>query len=96
MNIQLSFDTEKDNLEDLKKVCAILQEVINRKEKKLPISELDICNAKYKEDKPIQVMNKPRTEQPKKEMKTQGGCRFIPYEDMSDTMANIFQKKKRI
>jgi len=94
MKIQLNFDTEKDNLDDIKKVCAILQEVIRRRENKMPISEIDLCNVKYKEENKIQPEKKPVSEQPKN-TKTCGGCRFVPYEDLTETMNSIFKGKKR-
>lgn len=115
MQIQLSFETDKDSVDDLKKVCAILQEIIRRRENKVSISEIDICNAKYNDNShftapsyqqqayqqpyPAPVMQpqyqqQQASQQPKKEIRTAGGSRFMPYEDMSATMANIFSGKK--
>jgi hypothetical protein len=95
MNIQLNFDTDNDSLDDLKKVCAILQEVINRREKKIPLNEVDLCNVKYNEPKQ-EVQSKEQSSKPQQSSKpkTSGGCRVIPYEDMSDMMAKIYGKKR--
>ncbi len=119
MQIQLSFETDKDSVDNLKKVCGILQEIIRRRENKVSISEIDVCNAKYNDNAqftapsyhqppqqqpyPQQYQQQPMMQQPypqqapqlpKKEVRTAGGSRFMPYEDMSATMANIFSGKK--
>lgn len=125
MQIQLNFETDKDSVDDLKKVCAILQEIIKRRENRMSVSEIDICNAKYNDNaqysapsyqQPVQPQAYPPQQQacpqqmqqpypqqyqqpvqqpqPKKEIRTAGGSRFMPYEDMSATMANIFSGKK--
>ena len=38
------------------------------------------------------VQEAPKPEEKKPEDKTSGGCRVVPYEDMTDTMSNIFSK----
>lgn len=95
MNIKLSFDTEKDNLDDLKKVCAILQEIIRRRENKMPLSEINLCNVKYKEEPKVIQQDKKQVFEQSKNTKIHNNYRFVPYEDISDTMNNVFKGKKK-
>ncbi len=47
MQIQVSFDTEKEDVADLKKLCAVLQTVIFRREGRLPLEPEHINEASY-------------------------------------------------
>ena len=47
MQIQVSFDTDKEDLADLKKLCAVLQTVIFRREGKVPLKPEDLNQAVY-------------------------------------------------
>lgn len=47
MQIQVSFDTEKEDVADLKKLCAVLQTVIFRREGRLPLESEHIKEATY-------------------------------------------------
>jgi len=81
MEVRIAFDTEKDSIEDLKKLVAGIQELIDRKEKEL-----------YKE-KPQQTAQ----QTPIREGKTVGGCRIVPYDKkIEETMSQIFSGKSRL
>lgn len=47
MQIQVSFDTDKEDLADLKKLCGVLQTVIYRREGKLPLAAEHLNDAAY-------------------------------------------------
>lgn len=47
MQIQVSFDTDKEELADLKKLCGVLQTIIYRREGKLPLNSESLNEAAY-------------------------------------------------
>ena len=47
MQIQVSFDTDKEEIADLKKLCAVLQTIIYRREGKLPLPPEALNEAVY-------------------------------------------------
>lgn len=75
MQVNLSFDTEKESLGNLKELVDALQKLINHREGKT---------------------SSPASVQPQKpaQDKTAGGCRVIPYEDMSGKMSDIFSGRR--
>lgn len=82
MEVKISFDTEKESIEDLKKLVAALQDLIAKKEK-LP-NNTSI----------VQSYQKVEINKPKEEVMTRGGGRVIPYEDMSDSLSRIMSGRK--
>ncbi len=79
MQVNLSFDTEKENIDNIKKLVEALQHLIASRE-----------------GKPIQASQVVTAQTPSQHVpdKTGGGCRVIPYEDMSGKMANIFSGRR--
>ncbi|MBT3323700.1 hypothetical protein HN681_00705 [archaeon] len=76
MQVKISFDTENESLDNLKKLVEALQKLIAHREGK-PISQ------------------ETKKEEPKKNVsKTGGGCRVIPYEDMSGKMAELLSGRR--
>ncbi len=59
MQIQVGFDTDKEELADLKKLCAVLQTIIYRREGKLPLTSEVINEANYNPTQfaPVQESN---------------------------------------
>ncbi len=118
MQIQVSFDTDKEDVSDLKKLCAVLQTVIYRREGKLPLAPENLNDAVYNPAQfaPVQesssmhapsiqgqfeAVSPPSYEQPAqakkpepKEGRTSGGCRVVPFEDMTNMMSKIYSGKK--
>lgn len=47
MQIQVTFDTDKEEIDDLKKLCAVLQTIIYRREGKLPLGPEHLNEAEY-------------------------------------------------
>ncbi len=76
MQVKLSFDTENESLDNLKKLVEALQKLISHREGK-PISQ------EIKKEEPKKVASK-----------TGGGCRVVPYEDMSDKMASLLSGRR--
>lgn len=118
MQIQVSFDTEKEELADLKKLCGVLQTIIFRREGKLPLTPESINESVYNSEQcaPVQesrtmhapsiqgqfeAVSAPSFDQPvqarkpeSKEGRTSGGCRVVPFEDMTNMMSKIYAGKK--
>ena len=88
MEVKISFDTEKENLEDLKRLVAALQDLINKREKANslgnPLAASNIKTPSQIKAETVQV----QAQQDPKEYK--GTCRVVPYEDMSGTVSKIF------
>lgn len=81
MQVNLSFDTEKEEVENLKKLVDALQQLI--------------CSKTGQQYQP-QQQGAPQPAAPPKPVpsQTSGGCRVIPYEDMSSKMANVFSGRR--
>jgi len=76
MKVNIQFDTETENLDNLKKLVNALQELIDHREGK-------------------KVETSQTKEEPKRcSAKTSGGCRVIPYEDMSAKMSAILYGRR--
>ncbi len=94
MEIKISFDTEKESIDDLKKLIISLQDLIAKREK---ASSLDNPLATSTLTKPSQVklgVQQPQTNVQIKPGLTNGGSRVIPYEDMSGILSKIVSGKK--
>lgn len=81
MQVSLRFDTETESIENLTKLVDALQKLIA-----------------HRTGKPI-PNNSQNTSQPKEAPKkvtsrTGGGCRVIPYEDMSEKMTSLLSGKR--
>ena len=93
MEVRITFDTEKENLEDLKKLVLSLQDLIKKREKAVTYSNpLATSNIKT----PSQV--KLESNNPKPQIETQqqtsgftsGGGRVIPYDsEVSNSLSKI-------
>ena len=76
MQVKISFDTENESLDNLKKLVEALQKLIVHREGE-PISQ------ETKKEEPKKVASR-----------TGGGCRVIPYEDMSGKMAELLSGRR--
>jgi len=75
MIVNLKFDTEKDSIEDFRKLRAYVEEIIAEKEGSAPKADAQGQDAQRK--------------------RTQGGCRVIPYQDLSDELFSLCSKRKK-
>lgn len=96
MQVQIAFDTEKESLEDLKKLAMAIQDLISEREKQLGVMppatshELRATSQQLQANSyQPQQFQQPQKPVPK-EGKTAGGGRVIPYEDLSGMMDKIF------
>jgi len=93
MEVKISFDTEKENVEDIKKLVAALQDLISKREK-ASNSENSITSSTITKSSPIKMESTATQQtQPVKSGQTSSGGRVIPYEDMSSTMSKLFAGK---
>ena len=94
MQVNIKFDTEKERLENLKKLVDALQQLINYREGKNPsVVKEKIDTPQIVEDYQIQKEENTITEL-KETQKTEGGCRVVPFENMDSTMSQIFSGRK--
>ncbi len=81
MQVNLSFDTENEKVDNLKKLVEALEQLIAHRE-----------GRSYQAgQKPIQTV---ASEQKPASSSTAGGCRVIPYEDMSGKMSSLFSGRR--
>jgi hypothetical protein len=82
MQVNLSFDTEKESLENLQKLVDALNQLISSRGGNPHQNLANVATS--------------MSSQPQKPVpdKTTGGCRVIPYEDMSGKMTSIFSGRR--
>ena len=98
MQVQLSFDSEKESLDDLKKLAMAIQDMISQREKQcgMPPSQQQTTNQELRTNsyQPQQFQQAPKPVQ--KDGKTSGGGRVIPYDEkVSDMMSNLLYSGKK-
>ena len=81
MQVNLSFDTEREGIDNLKKLVDALQQLIASREGKPYSPEVKPATATVPEQKAAPD-------------RTSGGCRVIPYEDMSGKMSSLFSGRR--
>ena len=91
MEVKITFDTEKECVEDLKKLVVALQDLIARKEKDNVLSENKLQQVQQQT-----TFNSTVKEQPKSQTsgQTSSGGRVIPYEDISSLLSKIVSRQK--
>lgn len=81
MEVVLKFNTETESVENLTKLVEALQKLIS-----------------HRTGKPIQTSTQTSSEvkqsAPRVQSKTGGGCRVVPYEDMSERMSCLLSGKR--
>jgi len=90
MEVKISFDTEKENVDDLKRLVAALQDLIQKREKVFSLENPLVASTVTK---PSQIRVEP-TQQPQQTQipaggQTSGGGRVIPYEDTSSLLSKL-------
>ena len=94
MHVKISFDAEKESIEDLKKLMISIQDIINKREKAATLGNPLAIQAITK---PSQIKIESQQVQPQENVvkgSTSGGCRVIPYEDMSGVLSKIVSGRK--
>ena len=85
MEVNLRFDTEKEPLDNLKKLVDALQQLINHRN----------GNSSSPVQVSTQISSSVQPQQQKTAQdRTSGSCRVIPYEDMTGKMSQIFSGKR--
>ena len=98
MQVQIAFDTEKESLDDLKKLAMAIQDMISEREKQLgmaPSQQLTTGNQPQANSyQPQQYQQAPKPAP--KEGKTAGGGRVVPYDEkVSDMMSGLLYSGRR-
>ncbi len=97
MEVKISFDTEKESVEDLKRLVSALQDLISKKEKSSSLGN------PLTSQKPVTIQAQQRQttvpnvsqNNPSGDNKNYSGHgRLIPFEDMSDKMGDIFSGRR--
>ena len=84
MQVNLSFDTENEKVDNLKKLVEALEQLIAHREGRTYQAgqkQASTAVAAPPEQKPMNSQ-------------TAGGCRVIPYEDMSGKMSTLFSGRR--
>jgi hypothetical protein len=81
MQVNISFNTESESLQNLKKLVDALQQLIDHREGKQSSAHLSSTQTSI-----------PSVKVPP--ARTSGGCRVIPYEDMSDKMSALLSGRR--
>ncbi len=95
MEVKITFDTEKESVEDLNRLIAALQDLVQKKERAVtlgnPLTASSIT-------KPAQVhVQRPQQSQQQNVLasgQTAGGGRVIPYQDISGLMEKVLSGRK--
>ncbi len=96
MEVKISFDTEKESIEDLKRLVGALQDLITKREKGNslgnPLSASNVTRPSQVKVE-AQAQTQPQVQVPTGGQ-TSGGGRVIPYEDMSGVLSKIVSGRK--
>ncbi|MFH1066149.1 MAG: hypothetical protein V1734_06590 [Nanoarchaeota archaeon] len=97
MQVQLSFDSEKESLDDLKKLAMAIQDMISEREKQCGIVSQPQAAGNQQQANSYQPQQYPQTPKPvPKDGKTSGGGRVIPYDEkISDMMTSLLYSGKK-
>lgn len=93
MEVKISFDTEKESVDDLKRLVAALQDLISKREK---FPSLGNTLAAPNISKPMMQKQEIRESQQVQAPagdKTSGGGKLIPFQEMGDMMSKIYSGK---
>ena len=86
MEVKITFDTEKESIEDLQRLIAALQDLVTKKEKAATLGNPLATNTITK---PSQVKGEQAQQQTPTSGQTAGGGRVIPYQDISHLMEKV-------
>ena len=97
MEVKISFDTEKESMEDLRRLIAALEDLIAKRERAValgnPLASMSVTRpAQVKMEQQVQQQT-PQQQAPPSGGKTAGGGRVIEYQDLSSLMVKVFSGK---
>ncbi len=86
MEVKISFDTEKESVDDIKRLIGALQDLVSKREKGNtlgnPLTTVVVT-------KPSQINVQQSTQPVRPGNQTSGGGRVVPYTDMSDILSKL-------
>ncbi len=85
MEVKIAFDTDKESVQDLKRLLNFVQELIVKRESGAPAmtaTQVQMTTNKVQQPTPTVL--------PTNKTQSAGGGKIIPYQDMSGTMSKIF------
>lgn len=97
MEVRITFDTEKESIDELKRLISSLQDLIKKRERainlKNPLASASVkMPSEFKEEKKQENTS---INQFSQDTRTSGGGRIVPYdENISDSLAKILSGKK--
>ncbi len=94
--MKVTFDTEADSVEDLQQVLSMLQNALNKRgANSLPksLNESSITVGRFVEAPKIEHITQNKPQEQQAPMKTAGGGRITPFQDLSGMMSNIFSNQ---
>ena len=102
MQVNLNFDTEKESLDNLKKLVDALTQLIAHRQgqpmmqvQQQPVMQTMMQQqASVTSNMPPQVQAAPVQAEAPADGRTGGGCRVVPYEDMTSKMSSIFSGRR--
>lgn len=92
MEVKISFDTEKESTDDIKRLIIALQDLVSKREKSVTLGNpLTTANVTRPSQVPMSSNEavQQTVQQAPKSGQTNGGGRVVPYTDMSDILSKI-------
>ena len=93
--MKVTFDTEADSVEDLQQILSMLQNALNKRNvNSLPKSANEIFTVgRFVEAPKMEQPSVNKLQEQQAPIKTAGGGRITPYQDLSSMMSNIFSNQ---
>ena len=91
MEVKITFDTEKESAEDLRKLVAALHDLIAKKENN---SNTNLASSHNISNQNKLGIKDTKEESKKPTVNYAGSGKIIPFEDIRKTMSDIFSGKK--
>ena len=89
MEVKISFDTEKESVDDLKRLIGALQDLIAKREKAGSLGN-PLANSNITRPSQVNVQSsQPQQVHVPASGQTAGGGRVVPFEDTSDLLSKL-------
>ena len=89
MKVALNFDTENDSVEDFRKLREYIENIISEKEGRNVAANSPSANLHMAVQNAIAPKPQPM------DKRTGGGCRVVPYQDLSNELFSLCSKRRK-